>query len=463
MNRTAELIDVRAPGAPQDPRATAPQEQLAPVAAIRGRFAKATSVMVVLTLFASITNYASNLIFSRLLSPASYGDLTALTAFTVIAAVPTGAAQTVVAERIAVLRAQGEQASVRYLIRHACAHIAAIAVVLGLIYSACIPLVKLALGLQAIGPAIALAPLLVLAFFIPLAYGVLQGMERFVALGMLMFASAFSRIGFGVPWTVLGGGGAGGPLLGQALGNLLALAATAWLIREYMLRRGTGAATSGLRRRPDRRALTASGAFIAFALISNLDVVMAKILLSAHAAGEYAALVTVEKIVIFLPGAVAVVMVPAAAKARLAEGSAASVLRVAALLVAITTMVVAIPAAIAPHLVLETMFGQKYVAAASGVLPIACAGAGLALLYLLVVYTVAIQDRRWVWLIAAGVVLQVSAISLLHSSAVEIAIVQASVIAIVLVANEFVFHPVMRAERLVLRFSRRRTEYGHPR
>ncbi len=420
------------------------------------KLGRATSVMVVLTLLASITNYGSNIIFSRLLSPASYGDFTALIALTVIAAVPTGAAQTVVADRIAVLLAQGRTERVRYLIRHAVAHVAAIAIILGLAYTACIPLVKVALGLQTTGPAIALAPLLVLSFFIPVAYGVLQGMERFAALGLLMLASAASRIAIGVPWTVFAGGGAGGPLLGQALGNLLALAATAWLIRAYVLRRGTGAATSGLRRRPDRRSLIAGGAFVAFALISNLDVLLAKLLLPPHAAGLYAALATVEKIVIFLPGAIAVVMVPSAAKARHREGSAARVLRMAALLVALTTMLVAVPAALAPHLVLQTMFGHQYVSAAAGVLPIVCAGAGLALLYLLVVYTVAIQDRRWVWLLLGGVALQIAAIGLLHSSPIEIATVQASVIATVLIVNELVFHPVLRAERLFASVAGRR-------
>ena len=439
----------------------APQA-LAPAAAevashdIKGRLGRATSVMVVLTLLASITNYASNLIFSHLLTPDQFGDLTALTAFIVIAAVPTGAAQTVVAERVAVLQADGERDRVRYLIRHAAAHIATIALVLGLVYTACIPLVKMALGLQTVGPAIALAPLLMLAFFIPVAYGVLQGMERFIALGVLVLASASSRIIFGVPWTLLAGGGAGGPLLGQALGNLLALVATALLIREYMLRRGTGAATSGLRRRPNQRAVIAGGAFIAFALISNLDVLLAKVLLSSHAAGEYAALATIEKMVIFLPGAIAVVMVPSAAKAKHAEGSAARVLRIAALLVVLTTALIAVPAAIAPHLLVETMFGQKYVGAAGGVKAIVCAGAGLALLYLLVVYTVAIQDRRWVWLLAGGVVLQVAAISLFHSSPTEIATVQAAVIALLLIVNEIIFHPVMRAERLFVSLTRRR-------
>ena len=50
--------------------------------------------MVGLTLLASVTNYGSNLIFGRLLTPASFGDLTALLALALIAATPTIAAQT---------------------------------------------------------------------------------------------------------------------------------------------------------------------------------------------------------------------------------------------------------------------------------------------------------------------------------------------------------------------------------
>jgi O-antigen/teichoic acid export membrane protein len=408
------------------------------------RLGRATTVMVGLTLLASITNYGSNIIFSRLLSPSSYGDLTALIAVSVIAAVPTGAAQTMVAERIAVLLAHGEHDQARYLIRHAVAHVATIALILGLVYTACIPLVKPALGLQAIGPAIALAPLLVVSFFIPVAFGVLQGMERFAALGAVMLTVAVSRIAIGVPWT-LAGGGAGGPLFGQAVGCLLAIGVTVCLVRRYVLRRGSGAARAGLRRRPDRRTVAAGGAFIAFALIANLDVLLAKLLLAAHAAGEYAALATVEKIVIFLPGAVAIVMVPSAAKALHIDGSAGRVLRIAALLVAATTLLVAVPAALAPHLLLRLMFGARYVSAAAGVLPIVCAGAGLALLYLLVVYTVAIQDRRLVWLLAGGIALQMASIGVLHASPAQVATVQACVVALVLIANEIVLHPILRA------------------
>jgi O-antigen/teichoic acid export membrane protein len=436
MNRTEQRAAIASVA--QDERAPTEVSQRG----LFGRLGRATSIMVVLTALASVANYGSSIIFSHLMSTAQYGDLTALLAFTVVAAVPTGAAQTIVAERVAVLIAQGERERVRYLVRHASAHVLSIAIVVGVMYTACIPLVKSAFGLQSLGPALALAPLLVLTLFIPVAYGVLQGMERFVLLGALALAVACSRIAFGVPWT-LAGGGAGGPLFGQALGTVVALAVTVWLVRDYALRRGTGAAKSGMLRRPDRRTLAAGGTFTAFALLSNLDVLLAKLLMSPDAAGVYAALVTVEKIIIFLPGAIAVVMVPSAARARLMQQSAAHVLRLAGLLVTATTLVVAVPAAIAPHLVLRLMFGQKYVGAAAGVLPIVCAGAFLALLYLLVVYTVAIQDRSWVWLLVFGVLLQVGSIFALHSSPVEVATVQACVVGLVLLANEIAFHPML--------------------
>lgn len=411
---------------------------------------QATTIMVVLTLFANVCNYASNLVFSHMLSTEAYGDLTALLALATLVAIPAAAAQTMIAERVATLTAGGDHERVRYVIRYSWAHAFTIALAVGIIYTACIPLVKSTLSLQAIGSAVAMAPLIVLTFLLPVTFGVLQGMERFVVLGGLALTVAASRIVFGVPW-VLAGGGAGGPLFGQALGSIVALVAVVAVLRSYMLRRGTGAAAAGLRRRPDRRTMAAAGAFVGFALLANLDVLLAKLLLPSHAAGEYAALVTVEKAIIFLPSAVAIVLVPAAAKARAADDSSARILRLAALLVGATILISIVPPMVAPHLVLTVMFGAKYQAATGGMRPIAIAGAGLSLLYLLVVYTVAIQDKRWVWLLLGGVCLQVATIATFHSSPTEVAIAQASVVTIILVVNELLFHPLLRGERWAVR------------
>jgi O-antigen/teichoic acid export membrane protein len=447
-------LDVKTLPEPEVVDIPAAQAQPAPVPAppnsLLSRMGKGASLMVVLTLMASATNYASNLIFSRVLTPASYGDLTALLALLVVITIPTGAAQTVIAERVASYLAEGRRDRVGYLIRHATAHVMLVAIAVGVIYTLCIPLVVDVLDLQATGPAIALAPLVMLSFLVPIALGALQGMDRYLAFGSMLLAIAVSRIAFGVPWAAMPSGGSGGAIAGQALGACVVLVGAAWILRRDFIGRGTGAAMSGLRRKPNVRAVTASLAFVAFAVISNLDILLAKLYLTPDEVGLYAALSTIGKVVMFLPAAVAVVMVPNAARARHSARDAARVLRIAAVLVVITTLLAAGPAALAPELVVKAMFGSNYVDATSGVLPIVCAGAGLALLYLLVVYSVAIEDRRWGLLLGGGIVLQIVGISLFHHSPAQVALVQAVVIGIVLLANELAFHRLLARPRSTL-------------
>jgi O-antigen/teichoic acid export membrane protein len=307
-----------------------------------------------------------------------------------------------------------------------------------------------AMDLRQPGPAIAVAVFIFFGFLQPVALGLLQGLERYTAFGSMQLAIAVSRIAFGVPW-VIAGGGAGGAIGGQALGVAVVLVGTAWLLRDLMHEKGSGAATTGLRRKPDVRTVSASGAFIGFAALSNLDLLLAKLFLDPVDVGIYAAIATVGKVVLFLPMAVSVLIVPAAAKARRDDPEGAgsgTVLRASALAVVGTVLVAAIPMAIFPSTVVSVMFGEGYERAADGVLPIVIAGGALSILYLLVVYVVAIYDRRWTYLLAFGVILQIAGVSLFHGSPTEVAYVQAGVAFLVLVINEIRFHSIIR-QRLI--------------
>jgi O-antigen/teichoic acid export membrane protein len=338
--------------------------------------------------------------------------------------------------------AEGRWDRVQYTVRHATAHLTVLAVIATLIYCAAIPLVKSALHLQAIGPAIALAALIFVSFLFPALQGALQGMERWVAFGLVGMAVASGRVAFGIPWA-LAGGGAGGAIGGQAIGMVFCLAALLWVLRVHVRRSDNAAARAGIRRRIDVRGAAAGAAFVFFAVIANCDVVLAKIFMPPHQAGEYAALATIGKIVTFLPAAVAVIVVPNATRAGDSPRSRARVLRMAALMVGGAALIAMIPAAVAPTFVVKTMFGGKYLASTSGVLPIVCAGGGLALLYLLVTFTVTIEDTRWTWLLVLGVVLQIVLIGSFHASPTQVAGAQAAVVAILLVVNEVRFHSLL--------------------
>jgi O-antigen/teichoic acid export membrane protein len=398
--------------------------------------------LVVLSQAANVLNYGSNLVFSRILEPEGFGELTALLAFALVLAVPLAAAQTVVAERIAVAHAAGDEDRVRYLVRHALGHVAALGGVVGVLYVAAIPITQDVLGIRHPGPVIALAPFVVANFFQVVALGALQGTERFAAFGWIVFAAAASRLLFGIPWA-LSGGGAGGAIAGQALGLVVVLGVVAWSSRRWLLRRGTGAATGGFKRRPNVAAVAATGAYVGFAVLANLDLVLARVWLDSTEAGLYAALSTIAKVAIFLPSALAMLMVPSAARARL-EGAGGEVLRRTARLAALAAALVVIPAILAPGLTLDLMFGGDYADARSGVLPSAIAGAALALLYVVCTYSVTVRDSRWMMLLAAGVGLQATLISLFHDTPEQVARMQALACGAVLVANELMFHSLLR-------------------
>lgn len=399
---------------------------------------RAMLAMVVLTSLANALNYASSLVFSRVLAPVGFGELTSLLALSVVVSVPLGAAQTVVAERVSVASAMHDSDRLRYLVRYAVGHVAAVGAVVTAIYVACIPLVVGVLSIREPGPALALAPLIMISFITPVTAGVLQGLERYVAFGALLIATAASRLLFGIPW-VVAGGGAGGAIGGQAGGIAVVTLIVGWRYRRLVRPRGSGAARSGLRRRVDLRAVAASGAFVGFALLSNLDILLSRLWLSIYHAGIYAAIATIAKIVIFLPSAVAVIMVPNAARAHAADGSSRRVLRFSALAIGGTAALCLIPAVLMPDVIVRVMFGEDYREAAAGVLPAVLAGSLLAVLYLLCVYSVTVRDHRWPLLLVAGVAVDVGAIGVFHASPASVIWAHAGAILVVLVANELFF------------------------
>jgi O-antigen/teichoic acid export membrane protein len=216
-----------------------------------------------------------------------------------------------------------------------------------------------------------------------------------------------------------------------------------WLLRSHVRRTGNAAAWSGIRRRPDVAGVAAGAAYVFFAVIANFDVVLAKVFLDPKLAGEYAALSTIGSVITFLPASVAVIVVPTATKAGNSPGDRAHVLRLSALMVSLAAAVAIIPAIAAPTFVIKVMFGSQYLSSTPGVLPIVCAGGGLALLYLLVTYTVTIEDSGWTWMLGLGMLLQFGLIALFHHSVTQVAGMQAVTVLVLLIVNEIWFHPLL--------------------
>jgi O-antigen/teichoic acid export membrane protein len=399
-----------------------------------------------LSMVANAINYATNLIFSHLLTPLDYGELTALLAVFAIVSLPVGAAQVVVAHRVASLKEADRPSEIRRVVRYAFAHTGTIGAAATIVYILAIPIVIVLFHLQHPGPAIALTPFIFLAFIQPVQTGLLQGLGWFRGLGLYMCTVALAQLLLGALW-VLSGGGAGAAIGGEAIGTLLALCAAAYLTRTFIAPRGEGLARGGLRRRPTARTSRATLAFILFAIAANIDIVLAKIVLSPQAAGIYAAIATVGKFTLFVPTALTYVLVPDLAKARARGADVTTPLRRAARLTIVIGIVVGLPFALFPQAFVDLMFGTRYAAAAAGVRPIIVAGIALALLLMLCTFSTAVGGRRWLVIATTGVAVQCIMIGIFHASPTMIAWMDAVALVATLLINELVGHPILRRPR----------------
>jgi O-antigen/teichoic acid export membrane protein len=326
-----------------------------------------------------VLGYALNVVGARVLGPALFGELGALLGILLIGNVVALAVQAVVARHVA----RGGDAADHGRVALAAG---AVETVLALL------LVPAGVVLLHLG----VAPLAALAFaFLPLtltglALGTTQGHDRFVALSTQYAVIAVLRSGLAltvllvtsdVTATVLA------VLVGSVLGWLTAapLARVRWP-RPGHVERETAWETS-----------RATFALLAMFVLTSADVLLARAILSADDAGQYAAGAILAKIAFWLPQAVVIAAFP-----RLARNEAGALRRATLLLTALGATEVAGAALLGPWLVPRAL-GPDYTVAASHAWVFVLAGVALSLASLVLYDRLADDDPRTALLVWAAV------------------------------------------------------------
>jgi len=380
-------------------------------------------------------NYAYNLVMARMLGPSGYGALGALLALVVIGTVPGYALQAVVARHTALrafspgarrapspaAREDDADRAVAELWARTLATVVGVGVGLGLVTIAAGPWLSGYLRLGSLAPtlwlAVAVAPLPVLAA----VQGMLQGRERFVALGVVLLAAAAGKLAAGIG-LVRAGGGVSGALAGAAAGSLLAMLVALACVRPALSRAKPGRPRpAGLDRllplRIGREVVVAAMAILGLLLLANVDVLLARHFLDGDGSGLYAAGAVVAKIAYWAPQFVVTIVFPRLCttddRRRLLRRAAAAMAGFGGLLVA--------GAAAAPHLAATLPFGQAYLAVGPALPLFAALGTCLALVQLVLFSGIATADSRMNRVLLAAVVAEVGLGSVaLHGSVLQI-------------------------------------------
>jgi O-antigen/teichoic acid export membrane protein len=402
---------------------------------------------------ANVGNYLFHLISARALGPASYADLAALVALAGLVALPLGGLQAAVARDVALLAAYGAEHAVAARIRRALL-LAGIAGVCGTILCvAAATVVQRVLDIESLAAVVLAGVLTAPAFLTPIAWGWAQGLQRFVALSVSVAAGPVVRVVL-VAILLAGGLSVAGAMTATVFAAATSVFIPLWLLRRFLAQPAEIPRLDV--RRVVRRVVPVIAGLLAITALTTIDVVVAKSVLSEHEAGIYGAASLIGRVILYLPVAVATVLLPkVAARSTLRQASddiLAGSLAVTAAFCTIGTLVYAL----APNFVVGLAFGSSFDDAAPLLWLFGLAMSGYSLLNVLLFYHLARGDRRFSWLLIAGAVVEAAAFVLFHSSARELIVVSAVTAALLLVAHDLLMgRELMRVVGMAPRLLRR--------
>ncbi len=357
----------------------------------------AGGVWVLLALVAwNLGNFLFFVIAGRILGPEDYGLVAALLAATMIVLVPAGALQFALARQEGPVAAAGSsQAGALYrtaYLRALWLVPAGTAVAVGAI------LVVGALADIPVGELLATLATLVPMAALFLSLGQLQAERRFEA-----FSVSVSMLGVPRPVALLALAAAGLTVYAALGASAIALGIAAATALAYTVARLREAPpVNPVAWRSFRAALAPLAAGLAgVAVLTNLDVVVAKLALPAQEAGEFGAVAVLAKAVILIPQATSVVLLPRIA-ARRAVGRETGPLLVAAVGITLAAGLVAtaVAAALSTPIVRLT-YGEEYVGGADLLAPLTAASTLLGAIIVLLNHHAGRAADAYVWGVGA--------------------------------------------------------------
>jgi O-antigen/teichoic acid export membrane protein len=348
--------------------------------------------------------YVFTALAAHLLGPRAYGAFASMMAVLIVVAVVQLGIQATAARRISadpVHVAQIER-EILDLTYRAAAVVGAVLLLLS-------PLLDRLLRLESLGAAVLLALTAVPVTVVGGQLGVLQGERRWWPVAVLYLASGISRLVLGVGllvWRPTASAAMAGVLLGALVPVLIGLR----VLRQGSRRPGAVSEHHGTRS-VLREIRISSQTLLAFLVLMNSDVVLARNVLDAHEAGLYAGGQILTKAMLFLPQFVVVVAFPAMStlhERRRALG------RGLALIAGLGGLGVVACAAL-PQLALVFVGGDAYAEIADQLWLFAVLGTVLSLIQLLVYLVLARQGTRSTYLVWGAVVMLLAVGSQMHT------------------------------------------------
>lgn len=426
-----------------------PTPSIAPGRMVGGVRAGAIVLSGVIALNAG--NYLFHLIAARRLGPARYGDLATLITLSSLISLPLGGVQIWVARYVAQREAAEDADAIRWFVRR-------LSLSLGLLGAACSLLfiglswpIQQALGIASLSAVVLTALTVFPALVTPLPWGVAQGLQRFGLVALAYASGPVARLLLvGIAFEV--GMQVEGAMLATLASMLVALTIPIVALRGWW--RPSSSAELHLDRTPIVRSLVpVMIGLLAMTALTSDDVVVAKAALTSHEAGIYGSASLVGRVILYLPSAIITVLLPRVA-ARVASRRATEDLlrRSVAVTLAFCVSGTLVYAAVGVPIT-RIAFGTKYTEAGHLLWLFGVAMTAFAILNVLLIYHLALEQARMSWLLLGGALVQVAAFAAIHGTGRQLIGIDIAVGIALVIAHEVIVDNTLTRGLIPKRFS----------
>ncbi len=338
---------------------------------------RGTTLVAIALAGAQVAAYLVNIVSARALGPDQFGILSAMLGLILIGNVVALALQAVIARLIVHDRSGAPSTAGKGLRFAAIAGLAVMGAAVILM-----PFLGWFLQLNGLWPLVWVAVTLVPLTIIGAELGIAQGSEAFSRLAGIYLAVGLGR----------GIGGVAGALVGQSATAVLIGIACGTLVGAGVGRVSIAPLignVSGRLLELLRPVGHATHALLALFLLTNIDVVYARAILTPQQAGDYGVGAILAKIAFWLPQFVGIIAFPRFVDARRQQAVTLTLASVAGI-----GAVVVVATAVAPNQVVAAVGGSQYESLASIAWIFALIGALMAVAQALLLTRIAVDDRR---------------------------------------------------------------------
>ena len=402
-------------------RHLAPNTPVAPMPERRASL-RHMGIMVGATSVNNVLGYVYTILMGRMLGPVEFGILVAVQALFDLLAISGSAIRTIVARQVAAYEAcQQRQETCRLWtvsIWRTVVYTGAVTLAFFLLRGPLMRFLGIPTAAVLVVAAIGLIPVMARA----LLGGFLQGLQWFAALGSLEMATGILRVLVGVTLVSLGAGAAGAMAAQPTAAGVIALLGLIWL--GARIRRGgaQGPPEAVGELAPTFEPLPVVLSLFAFAALTQMDAILVKSYFSEQQAGQYAAAITLGKIILMLPTAISTVLLPKATRAFTLRQDSGAIMWLSLALVAAPCGLLAGAYALWPDTILHVVLGSQYVV---GGVVLGVLGAAMTLRALTNVwlnYFLSIRRNSFLYAMLVAVAAQLIWIALFHGTLVQVVI-----------------------------------------